>query len=241
MINVYKKIMIVSGIDIQVVKKDIKNLHIAVYPPDGQVRVTIPSHVTEENVRLAILSKLGWIKQKQKDFSNQPRQSEKKYLTGEYHYFQGKRYYLELLNSDGKPEIRTFKSGKIKMFVRRDAKIETKEKLLNNWYRNELKQLIPGLLKKWQPIVGKEAAFCGVRKMKTKWGSCNTTKAHIWINLELAKKPIECLEYIIVHELTHLHERHHNIRFKRLLEDFMPEWRSIRNILDKSPLTHYSS
>lgn len=233
-----KKVIKVSGIDVQVVRKDIKNLHLAVYPPDGHVRVSAPKHVTDDNIRLAVVSKLGWIKRQQKDFHDQPRQSERKYISGECHYFQGKRYRLELVEGGGKPEIRPLKSGKLKMFVREGATVEAKEKLLNRWYRDELKQLIPGLLQKWQPIVGRKAAFCGVRKMKTKWGSCNPFTARIWINLELAKKPIECLEYILVHELTHLHEQHHNDRFKRLLEEFLPKWRSSRSILDKSPLAH---
>lgn len=233
-----KTVITVSGIDVQIVRKNIKNLHLAVYPPDGHVRVAVPPHVTDENVRLAVVSKLGWIKRQQKDFHDQPRQSERKYVSGECHYFQGKRYRLELIERDEKPEIKLLKSGKIKMFVRPNTSIETKEKLLNEWYREQLKVLIPELLDVWQPIVGKKAEDWGVKKMKTKWGSCNIEQRRIWLNLELAKKPLECLEYILVHELIHLHERHHNEHFKKLLDKFMPNWKARQKLLNKSPLAH---
>jgi predicted metal-dependent hydrolase len=148
-----KSVITVSGIDVQVVRKGIKNLHLAVYPPDGHVRVAVPEHVTDDNVRLAVISKLGWIKRQQQDFKDQPRQSERLYISGECHYFFGKRCRLELIERDGKPEIKLLKSGKLKLFVRPDASVESKEKLLNAWYRAEIKKVIPELLCKWQPIV----------------------------------------------------------------------------------------
>ena len=228
----------VSGIDVQVVRKDIKNLHLAVYPPDGHVRVAVPKHITDDNVRLAVVSKLSWIKRQQKDFEEQPRQSSREYISGECHYFMGKRYRLELIEREAKPEIKLLKSGKLKMFVRPNTSVEIKNKLLNNWYRDELKKVIPELLDKWQPIVGKKAKSWGVKKMKTKWGSCNIEQRRVWLNLELAKKPPECLEYILVHELIHLCERRHNDRFKVLLDKFMPNWQTRKKILSKSPLAH---
>ncbi|WP_353410364.1 SprT family zinc-dependent metalloprotease [Arenicella sp. 4NH20-0111] len=228
----------VNGIDVQVVRKDIKNLHLAVYPPDGNVRVAVPTHVTDDNVRLAVVSKLSWIKRQQKDFQDQPRQSEREYVSGECHYYQGKRYRLELIEKDAKPAIELFKSGKLRMYVRPGASVATKERLLSGWYRTELKKSIPELLSKWQPIVGREAAFWGIKKMKTKWGSCNTDANRIWLNLELAKKPVECLEYILVHELVHLYERNHNERFKLRLEKALPNWRARQNLLNSSPLSH---
>ncbi|MBL6986854.1 MAG: M48 family metallopeptidase [Methylobacter sp.] len=226
----------VSGINVQVVRKDIKNLHLAVYPPDGHVRVAVPRHVTDDNVRLAVVSKLGWIKKQQQAFNDQSRQSERKYISGECHYFLGKRYRLELIEYKGKSEIKLLQSGKLKMFVKPDASIENKEKLLNAWYRAELKKCISGLLDKWQPVVGEQVATWGVKKMKTKWGSCNIQQARIWLNLELAKKPIECVEYILVHEMVHLLERNHNDAFKNHMDRFLPQWRSYRDILNRSPL-----
>lgn len=228
----------VSGVDVQVVRKDIKNLHLAVYPPDGRVRVAVPAHVSDENVRLAVVSKLSWIKRQQRDFKNQPRQSERAYISGECHYFFGKRCRLEVIEREAKPEIRLLKSGRLKMFVRPGTSIESKAKLLNAWYRWELKKMVPELLEKWQPVVGKEVAEWGIKKMKTKWGSCNIEQRRIWLNLELAKKPPECLEYILVHELVHLYERNHNERFQKLLEGFLPDWRTRVKVLNSSPLAH---
>jgi predicted metal-dependent hydrolase len=230
-------ILTVNGIEVQIVRKDIKNLHLAVYPPDGRVRVAVPKHVTDDNVRLAVISKLRWIKKQQQDFKEQPRQSERQYLSGECHYVFGKRYRLELIERDGKPEVKPLRSGKLQLFVRPESSVEVKEKALNAWYREELKKVIPVLLEKWQPIVGKEASDWGIRKMKTKWGSCNIEQRRIWLNLELAKKPTECLEYILVHELVHLYERNHNQRFMKLLDQFLPNWRTNKKTLNTSPLS----
>lgn len=231
-------VITVNGIDVQIVRKEIKNLHLAVYPPNGHVRVAVPRHVTDDNVRLAVVSKLSWIKRQQRDFQNQPRQSERDYVSGECHYVFGKRCRLELIERNGRPEIKQLKSGKLKMYVKPGSSLQDKEKLLNTWYREQLKQVIPGLLEKWEPTVGKKAREWGIKKMKTKWGSCNIEKHRIWLNLELAKKPPECLEYILVHELVHLHERHHNERFKSLLDKFIPYWRTSQKTLNKSPLAH---
>ena len=239
MISALDKTMItVSGIDVQVVRKDIKNLHLGVYPPDGRVRVAVPEHVSDDSVRLAVVSKLSWIKKQQQAFKEQPRQSERTYISGECHYFLGKRYRLELIEQIGTSRVERFKSGKLKMFVKPATSIESKEKLLNDWYREELKKIIPELLNKWEPIVGKQVDDWGIKKMKTKWGSCNIEQRRIWLNLELAKKPPECLEYILVHELVHLHERNHNERFKALLEQCLPNWRTTQATLNRSPLSH---
>ena len=231
-----KTMITVSGIDVQVVRKAIKNLHLAVYPPDGHVRVAVPEHVTDENIRLAVISKLSWIKRQQRDFKDQPRQSERQYISGECHYFLGKRCRLELIERAGKHEIKLLQSGKLKMFVRRGASIEGREKLLYSWYREQLKTRVPELLEKWQPVIGVQVADYGIKKMKTKWGSCSIEQRRIWLNLELAKKSPECLEYILVHELVHLLERNHNDRFKGHMDAFLPKWRAARDLLNKSPL-----
>jgi len=225
----------VQNIDVQIVRKNIKNLHLGVYPPDGYVRVAVPEHLNDENVRLAIVSKLAWIKKQQKEFQNQPRQSVRAYVSGECHYFFGKAYRLEVIERMGSPAVEVCKSGQLKMFIKPELRIEQKEKILNEWYRSELKKVVPELLEKWSKRVGKEASW-NIRKMKTKWGSCNPDKASILLNLELAKKPMECLQYILVHELVHLHERHHNERFKKLLGKYLPNWRTSQKVLNTSPL-----
>ena len=233
-----KAMITVNGIDVRIVRKDIKNLHLAVYPPNGLVRVAVPAHVTDDNVRLAIVDKLAWIKKQQQDFRDQPRQSERQYVSGECHYFLGKRYRLEVIEQQGKLEIKFLKSGKLKMYVKPQTSIERKDLLINEWYRVQLKTCIADLLDKWQLLVGKEVSDWGVRKMKTKWGSCNIEQRRIWLNLELAKKPLECLEYILVHELLHLYERNHNERFKQLLDRYLPDWRIRKRVLNTAPLAH---
>ncbi len=189
-------------------------------------------------MRLAVISKLCWIRRQQKEFKDQPRQSEREYISGECHYFLGERYRLELIERDDKPEVKLLKSGTLKQFVRPGASVESKEKLLNEWYRQEIKKVVPELLDKWQPIIGKKASDWGIKKMKTKWGSCNIEQRRIWLNLELVKKPLACIEYILVHELVHLHERNHNEHFKCMMDKFMPKWRSYRDLLKREPLAH---
>lgn len=231
-------ILTVSGIDVQVVRKDIKNLHLAVYPPEGHVRVAVPNHITDENVRLAVIQKLAWIKKQQIEFSEQPRQSKRKYISGECHYAFGVRFRLELIEQPGKSHIVLINSNTMKMYVPQGASVEIKERLINDWYRAELKKCVPELLEKWQPIIGKKVSDFTIRKMKTKWGSCNIQKRRICLNLELAKKPLECIEYILVHEMVHLLERNHNHAFKKHMDKFLPKWRTNRGLLNSAPLVH---
>ena len=233
-----KVMLTVKGIDVQIVRKDIKNLHLVVFPPDGNVRVTVPNHITDDNVRLAVVSKLNWIKKQQKNFANQPRQAQRQYITGECHYCFGVRCRLEVIECVGKHEVILNKSGKLIIYVNTDTTVTNKGKLLNEWYRAELKKHIPELIEKWQPIIGKDVSEWGIKKMKTRWGSCNINKKRIWLNLELAKKPIECLEYVLVHEMVHLHERYHNERFKAFMDKFLPKWKTCRDILNRAPLGH---
>ncbi|GAB6097958.1 SprT family zinc-dependent metalloprotease [Desulfatiferula olefinivorans] len=228
----------VSQIPVEVVRKKIKNIHLGVYPPEGRVRISVPCHITDDNVRLAIVSKLAWIKKRQKEFQNQPRQTQRDYVAGESHYFKGKRYILDVVEKQGKHSLTLKNSVKMILSVNPGTTLSNKETVVQEWYRKKLKEDISLLLNKWRPIVGKEPQFWGVKKMRTKWGSCNTSSGRIWINLELAKKSPECLEYILVHELVHLHERHHNDKFRRLMDKFLPQWRKSRDILKSEPLAH---
>jgi len=236
--NNSKHNLMVSGIAVQIVRKDIKNLHLAVYPPNGHVRVAVPEHVTDENVRLAVISKLSWIRKQQRDFNNQQRQSKRLFVSGECHYVFGRAYHFEFIKHTGKHEIKQYQSGKLKMFVRKNTSIENKQKLIDAWYRSELKNKIIELVEKWQPRIGKQVEDFSIRKMKTKWGSCNSATKTIILNSELAKKPLNCLEYIFVHEMIHLHERNHNQRFKELLEKHLPNWQLLKKQLNSSPLAH---
>jgi predicted metal-dependent hydrolase len=226
----------VSDLSVEVVRKNIKNLHLGVYPPLGRVRVAAPLAISDDAVRLAVVGKLGWIKRQRAQFQAQPRQSQRRMVSGESHYFMGQRYRLRVV--EGTVPMRVVLRGKaaLDLFVRPDTSTERREELLQAFYRAELKILIPTLLDKWQPILGVEANAWGIKKMKTKWGTCNIAARRVWLNLELAKKPIQCLEYILVHELLHLIERHHNDRFRGLMDQYLPQWQTHRDELNRSLL-----
>lgn len=228
----------VSGITVEVVRKAIKNLHLGVYPPHGRVRVAAPLAVIDDAVKLAVISRLGWIKRQQAKFDAQPRQSQREMVNGESHYFLGRRYRLNVIEHNGAGKVVLRNKAAIDIYVRPGSDAEMREKVLQRWYREQLKALVPPLLEKWQQALGVQIADWGIKKMKTKWGGCNIKARRIWLNLDLAKKPVQCLEYIIVHELVHLLERHHNDRFVAYMEKFMPQWRFLRDTLNKSPLGH---
>lgn len=234
-----KKVEIrVSGLAIQIVRKDIKNLHLGVYPPNGRVRVAAPLALTGDAVRLAVISRLGWIKRQRAKFDGQPRQSKRELVTGESHYFLGQRFRLRVVNHDGAARVAMRNKSTIELHVRQQTTVDQRERLLQRWYRQQLKVLIPPLLDKWQATLDVQVRDWGVKKMKTKWGACTVEARRIWLNLELAKKPVQCLEYIVVHELIHLLERYHNERFIALMEQHLPTWRVWREMLNHAPLAH---
>jgi len=228
--------ILVSGISIQLLRKSIKNLRIVVYPPDGRVRVSAPWHLTDEDIYLAIVSRLSWIKQKRAKFQAQPRQPKQEMLTGESHYVFGHKYKLEVIEGRGRHEILLSDRDRLQLFVSPGTSTEKRLRVLNEWYRDQLKGKIPDLLNQWQPIIGKQVNDWGIKKMKTKWGSCNITQRRIWLNLELAKRPIECLEYVLVHELVHLLERYHNEQFKAYMDKYLPQWQEYSDMLNREQL-----
>ena len=225
---------------VDVVRKNIKHLHLAVYPPNGRIRVSVPLRVNDEVVRLAVIARLAWIKRHQARFAAQERQSAREYVSGESHYFQGQRYRLNVIYHDGPPSVTIRNRTTLDLVVRTGSDAAQRERALLAWYRRELKAAIPPLIARWEPIIGVHAAGWGIRRMKTRWGSCNTTARRIWLNLELIKKPALCLEYVIVHELVHLLERRHNDRFAALMDTFMPQWRLLRAEVNRAPLAHES-
>lgn len=227
----------VDGTQVAVVRKRIKNLHLGVYPPDGRVRVAAPLAVSDSAVRLAVVGKLAWIKRQQAKFKAQPRQSEREFLSGESHYFQGQRYRLNVVeHSHAHVSIRGTRT--IQLSIREGTGRTQRERLVLAWYRAHLKALSQPLIERWEATMGVTVTDWGVRQMKTKWGSCNVDARRIWLNLQLAKKPAHCVEYIVVHELAHLIERHHNQRFVSVMDRFLPRWRSYRDELDAAPLAH---
>ncbi len=223
---------------VDVVRKDIKNLHLAVYPPDGRVRVAAPLLVDDEAVRLAVISRLTWIRRQQGKFAQQERQSAREYVSGESHYFQGRRYLLNVVYRDGAPAVAVRNNTTLDLFVRPGSDTAQRERVLLAWYRRQLKQLIPPLVAKWEATIGVEVAEWRVKQMKTRWGACNPDARRIWLNLELIKKPASCLEYIVVHEMVHLLERRHNEQFTAYMDKFLPHWRLLRDELNQAPLGH---
>ena len=196
------------------------------------MRVAVPQVISDEAVRLAVIGKLGWIKRQRTQFAQQPRQSEREMVNGESHYFLGKRYRLRVHAVDAPARVAVRGIASLDLFVRPGATVQKREEVLAQCYRLQLKERIAPLLDKWQRLLRVQVSAWGVKKMKTKWGSCNPTAQRIWLNLELAKKPEACLEYIIVHELVHLLERHHNDHFTRLMDKHLSNWRTCREILN---------
>lgn len=228
----------VSGIPVEVVRKDIRNLHLAVYPPHGRVRVAVPLRTTDETVRLAVISRLGWIRKQQRSLEQQERQSQREMVSGESHFVQGRRYRLDVIEQVGVRSAIVRRGKTLELRVPPGRSRDQREALLQQWYRQLLRDRIPELLEKWEPVIGVQVANCGIRRMKTKWGTCNIEARRIWLNLELAKKPPACLEYILVHEMVHLLERHHNDRFVAYMDRFLPQWRTHREELNRAPLAH---
>jgi len=224
----------VAGLGIDVVYKDIKNLHISVYPPVGRVRVAAPHRLDEDAIRLAIVQRLPWIKQQRKQLQDAERQTKRRMVSGETHYVWGERLRLDA-SRNGRASVSI--AGKtLWLTAPADYATEQRQVILDHWYRKQLKKAVPALLEKWQPIVGVGATKFVVRRMKTKWGTCQTASNTIWLNPELAKKNPRCLEYIVGHELTHFIERTHNERFIELMDQHLPDWRARRNELNEAPL-----
>lgn len=230
--------MTINGMSIELVRKRIKNLHVGVYPPNGRVRVAAPVHLSDEAVRLAVVTRIRWIRKQQRRFAEQARQSEREMVSGESHYFEGRRYRLRVEELGAPPEVVPASGGILLLRVRPGAGREKREDVLYEWYRSQLKDRIPALLDLWEPRVGVQAAEVRTKRMRTRWGSCNIQDRRIWLNVELTKKSPACLEYVLVHELVHLLERNHTERFKELMDLHLPTWSQRRDELNSSPLAH---
>ena len=236
--NTDSREILVGGLPVEVVRKRIKNLHLGVYPPEGRVRVAAPPVLSEDAVRLAVVARLGWIKQQRAKFVAQERQSEREYLSGECHFYKGRRYRLNHIERSGRTKVSLRGSEFIDLAVKPGTDRTDRESALQKWYRKELRAEATPLIEKWAPRLNLAVPDFRIKRMKTKWGSCNIKSKRIWLNLELIKKPSACLEYVVVHELVHLLERHHNDAFVAHMDRLLPGWRSTRQELNKQPLSH---
>jgi len=226
-----------GGISVEVTFKNIKNVHLSVYPPTGRVRISAPMRMNLDTIRVYAISKLGWIKQQQKKLREQERETPREYLNRESHFLWGKRYLLNVVEGDQASSVEV-QHSRLVLRVHPQATEEKKREIIAQWYRNQMRAAAPSLIAKWAPVMGVTVERFYVQQMKTKWGSCNPRAGTIRLNTEVAKKPKECLEYIVVHEMAHLLEPTHNARFIALMDGFMPHWRLRRNHLNQLPVRH---
>ena len=226
-----------GNMPVDVVLKDIKNIHLSVHPPAGKVRIAAPLRMDIDTIRVFAITKLAWIKSQQKKLREQERETPREYLDLESHYVWGKRYLLRLVEKAAAPSVE-LKHRKMILQLRPAASHEKRQEVLDAWYREQLKKAVPPLIAKWEKVFGVQAGKVFVRKMKTKWGSCSPGAGTVRLNTDLAKKPLQCLEYIVAHELAHLLERRHNDRFAALMDTHLPQWRQSRELLNGLPLAH---
>ena len=227
--------LMLDDIVVDVVLKDIKNVHLSVYPPEGRVRISAPQRMGMETIRVFAISRLGWIRQQQKKLREQERETHREYVDRESHYVWGKRYLLAVSERDEPPSIE-LKHSRMLLRVRPRTDADKRHVLVEEWYREQIKMAVPALLARWAPRIGVRVGRFYVQRMKTKWGSCNHKARTIRLNTELAKKPAECLEYIVLHELVHLLEPTHNARFVALMDRFMLKWQFQRQVLNRLPV-----
>lgn len=221
--------IVISNIEIFVERKAIKNMYIRILPPDGRVKMTVPKLIPDDEVKRFASSKIEWIKKKKANYRNKLMLQ---YVSGESHYLWGKKYQLEVIDSDAENEV-TVKEDKLILQVRKDSTLEQREYVMNEWYREQIKMAIPAVLAKCVRIVGKSPNEWRVKNMRTRWGTCNIGKKRIWLNLQLAKKSPECLEYVTIHELVHLHVKNHNSEFKAYMNQFCPNWQEVKKQLNE--------
>jgi len=218
--------ILISDINVHVVRKNVKNINFSVRASDGRVRVSAPTNISKLDLHAAITSKINWIRNKIQSTENRSQLKIKSYHSGETIKYLDREYTLKVMEHKSTPKVIQCDGGIIEIYVRPNTLEIAKEKLIYEWYRSELKRIVPILIDKWQPIMDVKVSHWGIKRMKTRWGTCNISNKNIWLNLELARYSEACLEYVIVHEMTHLLERNHNARFKQLLDGYLPNWRN---------------
>ena len=228
----------IGSVESLIVRKPIKNLHLSVLPPNGWVRVTAPKDMNDDAIRTLLALRLPWIKKQQAKFIGQERQTKREFVSGESHYFFGKRHRLEVIYKNEVPTVLLKNKNKIILRVRPRSSVAKRQEIMMDWYRKELQTIGNDLITRWQNKIGVQVNSWGIKQMKTRWGTCNYKNARILINLELAKKPITCVEYVVVHELLHLIEKKHNKKFINLMAKNLPKWRSIKEELNSFILSY---
>jgi len=232
------EIITVGGVAVQVTRKRIKHVYIRVDPPEGRVRVSAPCGMDDRSLRLVVVARLDWIRRQRDHVAGAGADETARFRSGETHYLRGEAMTLAVIEHNGPPSVRLAGGRSIELRARPHADAAARGALLEDWYRALLRSEIGALVRKWETVMGVHVAQYRIRRMKTRWGSCNVQDRRIWLNLELVKHPLECLEYVVVHEMTHLIERGHNARFYGLMDSFMPDWRNRREWLQRGPRRH---
>ena len=225
--------MNIDGLEIEVERKPIKNTHLSVYPPDGRVHLSVPDYLTEGDVRSYVISKWEWIRTQQDEIAVQARQTQREYVSGENHYYFGVRYRLRVSYITSGANSVEVRGDTMTMRVRKDSTVERRAELMTEWYREQLKEYIGPLVERWAEKLEERNVTWQIKSMKTLWGSCNARRRSLLFNLELARVPKECIEYVVVHELTHLKIQNHSKVFEFLLGQQIPNWKSLRKKLNE--------
>lgn len=236
--SIDRKTISVSGLQVELSRKSIKNLHLSVCPPDGRVKLSVPERISEDNARLAVIRKLGWVRKCQREFQEQAREGERLFVEGESHYYDGGRYLLKVEHSYGRAQVVVAGNNRLVLTCDSESTTENRAAAFNRFYREHLKSVLAKCVDRWVNVIGAAPGDIRIQRMKTRWGSCNPDSRRVLLNLELAKKPRVCVEYILVHELVHLIERRHSGRFLSIMEDVMPDWRARRDLLNSLPLAY---
>ena len=224
-----------AGLEIAVTFKAVKNVHLSVHPPEGVVTLVAPVGTRPEVARAYAISKLGWIRQQQAQLQGQARETPRQFVTRESHYIWGRRYLLTVVECDAPPAVK-MDHRRITLSVRPGTDAARREAIYQDWLRSLLHQAVPPLIERWEQRIGVKVTGYFLQRMKTKWGSCNHQRAHIRLNTELVKKPRDLLEYVLVHEMTHLIEPTHSERFIAWMDQLYPAWREARLELNALPL-----
>jgi predicted metal-dependent hydrolase len=224
-----------GDISLDVVRKAIKNVHLSVHPPTGTIRIAAPSRMSLDSIRVFAIAKIDWIRRAQIKLSRQERETPRDYIERESHYLWGHRYLLRVVESEDTPAIEIAHS-RIVFQVKPEWSAARRDAFFEAWYRTQLKAAVPEVIARWEPLIDVEVKRFFVQRMRTQWGSCNARAGSIRLNTDLAKKPREHLEYIVVHEMVHLLEPTHNANFSARMDQLMPNWRLVRDELNRLPV-----
>ena len=220
-----------DGISVEILRKPIKNMYLRIYPPDGGVKITAPLKLPLDVIRSHLTGKIAWINSARARFVARPSLPALTMQSGEQHYFLGEGYELVVHEGSGPHRIER-QDQLIHCFVKPNTSAIEKSRRLQRWYTQQMQAILPALIQKWEPIIGVRVDSFRIRTMKTRWGSCNVVTRRICLNLSLIQKPLACLDYVLVHEMVHLHEANHSKRFYALMDQFLPEWRIYKKQLE---------